>query len=815
MVDGQRTGWSAAMDRIARGFRDAIERHGPDSVAFYLSGQLLTEDYYVANKLMKGFIGSANVDTNSRLCMASAVAGHKRAFGSDTVPGTYEDLEACDLLVLVGSNLAWCHPVLYQRVLAAKEARPDLKIVVIDPRRTATCDLAEQHLAIAPGSDVALFSGLLRFLANSPARNDGYIAQYTSGMRDALEAAAAYDINRVARETRLPKDDLIRFYESVSRNERTVTLFSMGVNQAADGTDRVNAIINTHLVTGRIGKLGGGPFSITGQPNAMGGREVGGLSNQLACHMDFDDASVDRVRRFWRAPRMATRPGLKAVEMMDAVAAGRIKAIWIMATNPVVSMPNADAVKAALKACPLVVVSDIVPDTDTAQCADILLPATGWGEKDGTVTNSERRISRQRAFLPAPGLARHDWWAMSDLARRLGYEEAFGYENTASIFREYAALTAFENEGGRDLDLGGLAGLTDDEYDELSPVRWPVRRDGSRTERFFRRGGYFTPDRRARFVAPRTDEPKEEAPGLCLNTGRIRDHWHTMTRTGRAARLNKHIAEPFAEIHPDDAAAHGILDASLVRVKNDDGEAVVRALLTDRQQRGSVFVPMHWTGQAASQARVDTLVPPLVDPVSGQPALKSGRVTIEPYPAVWYGFAAGHVTPPTGETYWARAMTETGRRLELAGTSHPHDWSVFARELLSADEEDSETVEHMDAAGAHYRCAVFRGGRLRSVLLVGPTPVAAARDWLGDQIGKVASLNTRTSILAGVPGAGAPDPGPIVCSCLGVGANVIRRAMRDGASSLTQIGDRTGAGTNCGSCRPEIRKLMEIAHATT
>ncbi|WP_407943297.1 molybdopterin-dependent oxidoreductase [Mangrovicoccus ximenensis] len=407
-----------------------MAEHGPDSVAFYVSGQLLTEDYYVANKLMKGFIGSGNIDTNSRLCMASSVAGHKRAFGTDTVPGQYEDLEEADLIVLVGSNLAWCHPVLYQRILAAKSARPGLRIVNVDPRRTASSDMADLHLAVAPGSDVALFNVLLAQIAAQGAVDQSYVAAHVAGYEAALNAASTED----ASATGLSRDELQAFCDLWIRTEKVVTVYSQGVNQSSSGADKVNAILNCHLATGRIGKPGMGPFSVTGQPNAMGGREVGGLANMLACHLDIEEpAHRLAVKDFWDAPAIAATPGLKAVDMFRAVGDGRIKALWIMCTNPAVSMPEADAVAAAIEACPFVVVSDMFADTDTAKLADVFLPATGWGEKTGTVTNSERCISRQRAALPVPGEARHDWQAVCAVAAQMGWGAAFDYSSPAEI----------------------------------------------------------------------------------------------------------------------------------------------------------------------------------------------------------------------------------------------------------------------------------------------------------------------------------------------------------------------------------------------
>ncbi|HVB89806.1 MAG TPA: molybdopterin-dependent oxidoreductase, partial [Beijerinckiaceae bacterium] len=527
-IKGKKASWDEALDLVAARFAETIAEHGPDATAFYVSGQFLTEDYYVANKLMKGFIGSANIDTNSRLCMASSVAGHVRAFGEDAVPGCYEDVEEADLVVLVGSNMAWCHPVLYQRLIAAREAR-GTKLVVIDPRRTVTSDSADLHLPIKAGADVLLFNGLLGFLAQAGAVDRGWIAKHVCGFEDTLAAAQASTISlqHVAAACGLRVEDLRAFYELFARTQRVTTLYSQGVNQSFVGTDKVNAIINCHLATGRIGRPGMGPLSLTGQPNAMGGREVGGLANQLAAHMNFGDPEdIDRVRRFWRAPNIATRPGLKAVDLFEAVHEGRIKAIWIAATNPAVTMPRAGRVRAALERCPFVVVSDCWPG-DTTALADVVLPAAAWAEKDGAVTNSERRISRQRAFRPLPGDTRPDWWMFSQVGARMGWRDSFSYANPASIFREHASLSAFENEGRRLFDLGALADLDGKAYDLLEPVQWPCPKaaDAPSSSRLFAGGGFMTPDRRARMIALPAAAPGAAEAGLRLNTGRIRDQW--------------------------------------------------------------------------------------------------------------------------------------------------------------------------------------------------------------------------------------------------------------------------------------------------
>ncbi|MEI9416601.1 nitrate reductase [Mesorhizobium sp. Cs1321R2N1] len=869
--------WDEALDLVASTFSQTIAEHGPDAVAFYVSGQLLTEDYYLANKLMKGFVGSANIDTNSRLCMASSVAGHRRAFGSDTVPGTYEDLELSDLIVLVGSNLAWCHPVLYQRIAAAREKRPDMKVVLVDPRRTMTSDIADMHLAIAPDGDVALFTGLLAWLGQHNALDRAYITAHTSGFGQALFAASALDLAGVAAATGLSEEELGSFYSLFARTEKTVTVYSQGVNQSSQGTDKVNAIINCHLATGRIGKPGAGPFSVTGQPNAMGGREVGGMANMLAAHMEIENPEHrERVQRFWNAPAIAGKPGLKAVDMFKAVADGRIKALWIMATNPVDSMPGAGAVEAAIKACPFVVVSDVLAETDTVRHAHVRLPATAWGEKDGTVTNSERRISRQRAFLPVPGEARPDWWIIAEVARRMGFDEAFAHETPAEIFAEHAALSGFENDGARDFDIGAYAGVDREDYDALAPFQWPAsspgtplwpaghlpRRGGDRilsrpspifnvarqapapkqlisplagemvgrpeggvqarhppqaggttghqSTRFFANGNFYTPDRKARFIAIRpTVETRitSDFP-LILNTGRIRDHWHTMTRTGKSPRLSQHIAEPFVEIHPVDAQRHGIGDADIARVSTPRGEVLVRALVTTRQRQGSLFAPMHWTDQFAARARLDTLTASLTDPVSGQPALKHVGASIEKFTARTFGFAVTRKRPATmAADYWAVARCRGGWRVELAFASDDVDWTAFAGSLF--DTVDAEVLAYHDREAGQHRIAAFDGEHLTGALFIAPGPVAVSRGWAAEQLGEVhASQRQRFRIVAGRAGAGRPDAGATVCSCFNVGVNQITAAVAAGCTTVDAIGATLKAGTNCGSCRSEIRAII-------
>ena len=806
----ERVAWTDALDHIAHRFAHIVARDGPNAVAFYLSGQLLTEDYYVANKLMKGFIGSANVDTNSRLCMASSVAGHRRAFGADTVPGLYEDLDEADLLVLVGSNAAWCHPVLFQRMIANKQRR-GARIVVIDPRKTDTTEDADLFLGLKPGTDTALFSGLLVHLADHGALDRDYIERYTSGFDEALARARgiAGSVAATALATGLSEQDVSAFFQLFAATPRVVTLYSQGVNQSAQGTDKVNAIVNCHLATARIGKIGASPFSLTGQPNAMGGREVGGLANQLAAHMNFTPPDIDRVRRFWKAPRIATHEGLKAVQMFEAIGRGEIKALWVMGTNPAVSLPDADAARAALKKLELFVISENVLSNDTVGAgAHVLLPALAWGEKSGTVTNSERRISRQRAFLPAPGEAKADWWIVGEVAKRLGFGAAFDYGSAAAIFREHAGLSAFENNGSRDFDIGGLSSVSDEAFDAMTPVLWPHRTDETGQQRFFAGGEFFTNDRKARFVAPERPvlrtEINEGRP-LRLNTGRIRDQWHTMTRTGMSQRLGAHLPEPFVEVHPDDAARRGLADGSFARVTTDHGQCTLKVVVSARQQRGMLFAPIHWSEANASAARVGALVAPITDPFSGQPEAKATPASILPYEYVFRGFVLSRKPLKLPDhAWWARATVGGGLGYLIADNADLKGWSSWLRAVAG-----EELAEYSDFGGGVYRAASFTGDAIETCLFLGPARDAG--DWdVVKELFAAGSLTDeqRRMLLSGKPAQGLASAGPVVCACFGVGRNTICDAIAAGARSATEIGLRLKAGTNCGSCIPELKRLI-------
>lgn len=822
-VNGQRCDWDSALDHVAGRFRQIIAEHGPDAVAFYVSGQLLTEDYYVANKLMKGFIGSANIDTNSRLCMSSAVVGYKRAFGADTVPCSYSDLELADLIVLVGSNAAWCHPIAFQRIRKAKDNNPQLKVVVVDPRRTASCDIADLHLPLKPGMDALLFNGLLCHLQRDGRIDHDYVANFTNGFAEALRQAeaSAGSVAAVAAGCELDPADVAQFFAWFADTERSVTVYSQGINQSSSGSDKCNAIINCHLASGRLGKPGMGPFSFTGQPNAMGGREVGGLANMLAAHMDLDNpVHVDRVGRFWHSERVANRPGLKAVDMFEAIAAGRVKAVWVMATNPVVSMPDADRVKQALQRCEFVVVSDCIADTDTAQLAHVLLPATGWSEKDGTVTNLERRISRQRPLFPASGEARHDWWIISRVAQRMGFADAFAYQSSAEIFREHAALSAFENDAEhqlRDFDLSAFAAIDQTEFDALQPVQWPVTRDRPQgSPQLFEDKLFYTADRKARFIPVAPQGPRHSVDAdypFTLNTGRLRDQWHTMTRTGLAAKLNAHRPEPFVEIHPADAERLHLKNRSLAHIESRWGQMLARVEIGAGQRQGSLFVPMHWTGQLSSHGRMGALVNPVVDPYSGQPESKQTPVRITAWPATWYATILARQPLAIRDCeYQVKVRGDQFYRYELAGSGAGKDWRQWSRDLFAEHgmAGAGDWLEYSDLQAGYYRCAYLAGNRLQACLLVGPDFELPEPGWLCSLFPKPElSRSERLALLSGQPPKGEADIGRIVCSCFNVGEKTIQQAVQaQKLQSVAAISACLGAGSGCGSCVAELKEFL-------
>lgn len=816
-VDGKETDWNGALNKVAQRLQETLEKHGPESVAFYVSGQLLTEDYYVANKLMKGYIGSANIDTNSRLCMSTAVAAHKRVFGADAVPASYEDLELADLVLLYGSNLAWTHPVVYQRIAAAKAARPEMKIVVVDPRRTSTAELADLHLPIKPGTDIQLVDGLLAYLINEGYEDRDFIDSHTEGydnIRNDISIRSG-DINTIADSCDIRLKDLKQFYQWFAGTEKVVSVFSQGINQSSRGVDQASLILYSHLISGRIGQAGSGPFSITGQPNAMGGREVGGLANQLAAHMNIESGEHrDIVQTFWGSPTICETPGAKAIDMFRKIADGTIKFVWIMATNPVVSLPESDQIKLALEKCPTVVVSDCMADTDTVRLANIKLPAAGWGEKDGTVTNSERCISRQRKFLDLPAEVKPDWWIISEVAARLGFASDFNYNKAADIFREHARLSGYKNKGDRGFNIAGMIGISDHDYDNLDPVQWPVLSRNENggfqsTKRLFVDGKFYTTTGKAKFHTVTLDRsPRRQGNFLfTLNTGRIRDQWHTMTRTGLSRRLQKHYSEPFVEMNPEDRRLLGIEAGELVSVSNHQSHCVVRVQDDDGLRKGDVFMPIHWNDSFASAARTDSLVAAICDPVSGQPAFKQTPVDIKPVQVRWQAILLSSIRLPLpSNDYWAYRVLGDWHMYIMAGNA-----KLNISQMKKQWRKQCDQWAEVDAGDqAMMRLVGSRQGRPILWMALHEEMPQWNEDWLLE-----AMKNPETSmraLLLGMPLGARLDKGSAqICTCNQVDEDSITKAISEGCQTVECVGKQTRAGTTCGSCIPEIRKLITRA----
>ncbi|MEH6451831.1 MAG: molybdopterin-dependent oxidoreductase [Psychromonas sp.] len=819
-INGVQSNWQESLSHVATHFSDTIEKHGPNSVAFYVSGQLLTEDYYVANKLMKGFIGSGNIDTNSRLCMSSTVAGHKRAFGTDTVPVCYEDLELTDMVVITGSNLAWCHPVLFQRLKAAKALRPELFIVVIDPRKTATCEIADLHLAIEPGADVALFNGLLAYLANHKNIDSDYIQKYTQGFESSLESAVADSENSNNFLKRLGvKPSLINdFYAKYAQTEKVITIYSQGVNQSSQGTDKVNSILNCHLATGRIGKAGMGPFSVTGQPNAMGGREVGGLANTLAAHMDFGNKQDHQaVSEFWETTNLADKPGLKAIELFDAINDGTIKAVWIMATNPVVSLPGSEKIQQALIKCPFVVVSDCMAITDTTRLADVLLPAQGWSEKSGTVTNSERRISRQRRLLPSPGLAKPDWWIISEVAKRMGFSNAFSYAHEGMIFDEYVKMTALGNRDSklRALNLIGLANLSPQQYNQLTPQQWPVVEYQKQivNQRLFTDNLFFTENKKAQLIPVQHQKPLSSCTvqhPFILNSGRIRDQWHTMTRTGLSSRLGAHTPEPSIAMNPIDADKQQLQGGELVHVSNEIGTLLVRLNITSDIKSGQLFMPIHWNQSTAKKANICALIKPNQDPISGQPEFKFTPVSIAKLSYKSEAWLLSRTILDVDEfTYWVKQKVAGGYLYRLADTDNPLKLLIkLSNLMLNSKGKELRFTANDESLEPIYRYANIERQKMQQAYIVGANLQQQDLEWLQSLLNETIDSSIERSLISGKV-EGKLAEGKIICACKQVGQKTIENAIIEHKLNSPQaVSSCTGAGTGCGSCLTEIDQIL-------
>ena len=823
-----RASWDTALDQAAETFARAISEHGPDSVAFYISGQLLTEDYYVFNKLAKGLIGTNNVDTNSRLCMSSAVAGYKATLGADAPPCSYEDIAHADCLLIAGSNTAWAHPVLFRRIEDARAARPGMKLIVVDPRRTDTAEAADLHLAILPGTDIALYNAMLHVLLWEDLVDADYIRAHTEGF-DALKAivrdytpAMAADICGVKAE------DIVTAARWFGLAPAALSLYCQGLNQSSHGTDNNAAIIHLHLATGKIGKPGCGPFSLTGQPNAMGGREVGGLANLLPAHRDMANPEHRaEVARLWGVADVPAKPGLAAIELFEAVHRGEIKALWIACTNPAQSLPDLKRVHEALKNCPFVVLQEVTADTDTAPYADLLLPAAGWGEKDGTVTNSERRISRARAAVPPPGGARADWRIVVDFARRLEErlesrrprhgDTLFPYANAEEIFNEHRATTV-----GRDLDIGGISYAL---LESTGPQQWPLRAGAAAgTPRLYADGVFPTADGRARFKAVQhrpTAEATDPRHPLHLNTGRLRDQWHGMSRSGIVPRLHAHAPEPAIEMHPRDMERRGINDGDLVRLKGKRGSLVLRAAASSTLRPAQTYIPMHWGGRYMSGLGVNALTLPANDPVSRQPELKHAAVQVEKFVTGWQLVAmrrddAGSLhaaLQPWLARFDHATLTLAGRESGVVvlrawgGADTPSPTPELLAELAAAMGLDGpRMLAFDDARRGIAKRALIEDERLAGALLCKETRAA---DWLLDLIargGSTAELRKWLFAPLATPPAAGPARGRIVCNCFDVSENEIRAELAAGLD-LAALQAKTGCGSNCGSCLPELRRL--------
>lgn len=625
----ERVSWDTALDRAANVFKSIIKKHGPDSVAFYVSGQSLTEEYYIANKLTKGFLGTNNIDTNSRLCMSSAVVGYKKTFGEDSVPISYEDIELADTFLITGANPAWCHPILFRRIEKRKEENPDVKIIVIDPRKTDSAKFADLHLQLTPGTDVVLYNAIGRCLYKKGLIDEKFIKNHTQGFEFYKKLIFETSIKKASKICGVPEKEIHEAAKIIGLSKGFISMWAMGLNQSVIGTDKNTSLLNLSLITGQVGKPGAGPFSLTGQPNAMGGREVGGMANLLAVHKDLQNSAHRReVAQFWGVDKISPKSGLTATEMFDALESGKLKAVWIACTNPLVSMPNSHSIEKAMANSKFVVVQEISHKSDTLNYADLVLPAAAWLEKEGTMTNSERRISYLPKEIEAPGEARPDVEIFCDFAQRMGFR-GFNFNSAEEIYDEYASMTK-----GTNIDVSFL------NYDRLKnegTFQWPVNEYRSKgTARLFEDKKFYTPSQKAIFNIPSTIENNsvktDENFPLILTTGRVRDQWHTMTKTGKVARLKTHYPKPVLEIHPVDAFLNSIKDGDITEIKSGNGVVRVRAKITDSIKKGVVFLPMHWGKVLQSNLnRANNLTNTHIDPVSKEPDFKFTSVSVSKY----------------------------------------------------------------------------------------------------------------------------------------------------------------------------------------
>jgi assimilatory nitrate reductase catalytic subunit len=827
----KRVSWDDSLDYLTEKFAQTIEKHGPDSVAFYISGQLLTEDYYVFNKLAKGLIGTNNVDTNSRLCMSSAVAGYKVTLGSDAPPACYDDIDHTECLFIAGSNTAFAHPIIYRRIEDAKAKNPNLKIIVVDPRRTDTAQSADLHLAILPGTDVALFNGMLHVMLWEGLLDMAYIDAHTNGFDALKDTVRDYTPKMVADICGIKEADIITAAKWFGKGP-SLSMYCMGLNQSVHGTDKNAALINLHLATGQIGKLGAGPFSLTGQPNAMGGREVGGMANLLSAHRDLTNAEHRaEVAKLWGVDSVPATPGKTAIEMFDAVKDGSIKAIWIACTNPAHSMPDLNNVLEALNTAELVVVQDAFNNTDTNQYADVLLPASTWGEKEGSVTNSERRITRVNSAVQAPAEARHDWAIMVDFAQRLEKRLAknsnlFSYSNTEEIFNEHRETTR-----GRDLDITGLSYTL---LNEKGPQQWPfTEHDTTGKARLYADGVFQKPDGKAQFINATykgTADKTDARHPLHLLTGRLRDQWHGMSRTGTVAQLFNHAEEPVVHINADDMTRRLIKNGDLVKVSNKRGSLVLPAQTSDEVQPSQTFIAMHWGSQFMHGLGVNALMPPTFDKTSKQPELKHTAVKIEKVELPWrmtvmrmikdleslqkirglltnFEYASCGLFGRDTEQYAGMLV------LRAAHTESPDTTLIAKIDAILGMTDDMPLLNYHDVKrGISKRILVNSDGgkpEVTGVRLVGET---LATDWLKEVMtsGEFSPELRRWALAPlSIPPEGQRSRGKIICNCLDIAENDIIDTIQLGADLIT-LQSKLKCGTECGSCVPELKRLVRM-----
>ena len=844
-VHGKRATWDAALDYLAERFAQTIARHGPDSVAFYVSGQLLTEDYYVFNKLAKGLIGTANIDTNSRLCMSSAVTGYTQTLGVDAPPSCYEDIDHAGCFFIAGSNTAFAHPVLFARIEEARERRPETKLIVVDPRRTQTAERADLHLAILPGTDVALFHAMLHVMLWEQLVDEGYVAAHTEGMGELRALVRDCTPSWASEVCGVRADDIVTAARWFARSGSTLSLYCQGLNQSSSGTAKNAALVNLHLATGQIGRAGTGPFSLTGQPNAMGGREVGGLATTLAAHRDLrDPAHRAEMERRWGVARVPDKPGLTAVELFEAVGRGDVKIVWIACTNPAQSLPDLPSVRAALGKAELVVLQEAYATTETAAFAHVLLPATSWGEKDGTMTNSERRIARVRSSLPKPFEARHDWEIVCDFAKRLEKwcqtpfpaaspgvpvhlemvsDTIFPFTTPEEIWNEHRECTR-----GRDLDITGLSYAI---LDAQGPQQWPYPEGAAAgATRLYADGRFPTASGKARFFVegyrPVAERVDARYP-MRLTTGRLRDQWHGLSRTGAVATLYGHVPEPRLGMCPADMARRALKAGELVRVESRRGALHVVVEADASLRSGQAYLPMHWgrrhLGGTASEG-VNTVTSAALDPLSRQPELKHAAVKITAAQLPWRLMAIAEADPSLVDRLQALQGDVAFASTVLLGGAHEGVIFRAAHGAAPCPEwidrldaafglDGADVVRYDDARRARSRRIRIAGERLVALRIAGEPACVAAAEWMRASVADGTSVAAIRRLLLSPDlnalAATMRPQSPIVCRCHGVREDrieeVLARTGGDARERLAALQAELACGTECGSCLPELR----------